>query len=387
MICRLCIFCVLLYLFSSCENHVAGGTSEHENVIKAQRLVPLEDSILVVVLDAHGAPIPFAVVQVAERRNWAAKTEQGESVVRDSAFIADRNGMFLVDSGLCAHVGLIVNAHGKGLGYAPCAQAGSIVKIEVKKPPKFFGKANANQRIAVYGTGFFTRGDKFGNWHLPLPGNLRREDIVLMKDGSWHLLGESFGRIVVENFSDRDSPYTLLHRFNGGSRWWAAFDSDFTNDSTHHLTSHRVFADERHGNALHINLVDASGGKAMVGFNWGMDGNYPDAKRVYRDLSRVDSLFFAAKGEGTVRIQFVCRAENLLKNTVFETKVVLDSFWTDYALPVKDFNAVRGSSLDASYSWDEVNRHCKATVFYAADSADLWLDDIAVHGALLKDIE
>lgn len=386
MIRRFWIFCLFLYVLNSCEGNVAGGTSEHENVIQVQRLVSVGDSVLAIVLDSRGAPIPYAVVQVAERRNWAAKTENGEKVVQDSAFIADKDGMFSVDSGLCAHVGLIV-AHGKGLGYAQCAQAGSILKIEVKKPPKFFGKSKANQVVAVYGTGFFTRSDRAGRWHLPLPGNLKREDIVLLEEGNWHLLEESAGRIIVENFSDADSPFTLLHRFNGGSRWWAAFDSDSLNDSTHHLAAHRVFADKIHGNALHISLKDASGGKAMVGFNWGMDRNYPDLERVYRDLSGVDSLFFTAKGEGIIRVQFVCRAENLLKNTVFETKISLDSSWTDYALPIESFKVASGSTLDASYSWKEVNRHCKATVFYADGPADLWLDDIAIHGALLKDIE
>ncbi len=386
MIRRLWIFCLFLYVFNSCEGNVAGGTSEHENVIQVQRLVSVRDSVLAVVLDSRGSPIPYAVVQVAERRNWAAKTEKGEKIVRDSAFVADKDGIFSVDSGLCAHVGLIV-AHGKGLGYAQCAQAGSILKIEVKKPLNFFGKAQANQIVAAYGTGFFTRSDRSGRWRLPLPENLGRDDIVLLEDGSWHLLEENSGRIVVDNFSDANSSFTRLHRFNGGGRWWAAFDSDSLNDSTHHLAAHRVFADEIHGNALHISLEDVSGGKAMVGFNWGMDGNYPDLERVFRDLSRMDTLFFAAKGAGIIRVQFVCRAENLLKNTVFETKVTLDSSWTDYALPIERFKVASGSTLDASYSWEEVSRHCKATVFYADGPADLWLDDIAIHGALLKDIE
>ena len=320
MIRRLWIFCLFLYVFNSCEGNVAGGTSEHENVIQVQRLVSVRDSVLAVVLDSRGSPIPYAVVQVAERRNWAAKTEKGEKIVRDSAFVADKDGIFSVDSGLCAHVGLIV-AHGKGLGYAQCAQAGSILKIEVKKPLNFFGKAQANQIVAAYGTGFFTRSDRSGRWRLPLPENLGRDDIVLLEDGSWHLLEENSGRIVVDNFSDANSSFTRLHRFNGGGRW------------------------------------------------------------------RMDTLFFAAKGAGIIRVQFVCRAENLLKNTVFETKVTLDSSWTDYALPIERFKVASGSTLDASYSWEEVSRHCKATVFYADGPADLWLDDIAIHGALLKDIE
>ncbi len=386
MIRRLWILCLFLCVFNSCEKNVAGGTSEHENVIQVQRFVPSGNSVVAVVLDSRGDPIPYAVVQTAERRNWAAKTAEGEKIIRDSAFIADKDGMFSVDPGLCAHVGLIVE-HGKGLGYAQCAHAGSILKIKVRKPAKFFGKAKANQIVAAYGTGFFTQSDRSGRWHLSLPRRLGRADIVFWEEGNWHLLEENSGRIVVENFSDANSPFTLLHRYNGGSRWWASFDSDSLNDSTHHLTGHRVFSDEIRGNALHISLDDVSGGKAMVGFNWGMDGNYPDLERVYRDLSNVDSLFFAAKGEGIVRVQFVCRAENMLKNTVFETKVSLDSSWTDYALPIENFQAVRGSTLDASYSWEEVKRHCKATVFYADGPADLWLDDIAIHGALMKDLE
>lgn len=208
-----------------------------------------------------------------------------------------------------------------------------------------------------------------------------------MENGNWHLLNERSGRIVVENFSDASSSFTLLHRFNGGSRWWASFDSDSSGDSTANLAAHRVFADARHGNALHINLVDASGGKAMVGFDWGRERTYPDLERVYRDLSSVDTLFLSARGKGTVRVQFVCRAADLLKNTVFETKIALDSSWTDYALPIESFQVADGSTLDDGFSWEEVNRHCKATVFYADGPADLWLDDIAIHGALLKDIE
>ena len=125
----------------------------------------------------------------------------------------------------------------------------------------------------------------------------------------------------------------------------------------------------------------------MVGFNWGADRTHPDVERIYRDLSRADTLFFAAKGRGTIRVQFICRAEDLLKNTVLETKISLDSAWKDYALPIQEFQTVRGSTLDASHSWDEVSGHCKATAFYAMGSADLWLDDIAIHGVLLKDLE
>ena len=387
MIRRTLILCLSLCLLDSCKENVAGGTSEHENVVQVQRLAPVGDSVLAVVLDSRGLPIPYAVVQAVERRNWAARTENGERVVRDSAFIADKDGLFSVDYARCANVGLQVRVPGKGLGYVPCARVQSVLKIEVGKPQKFFGKATANQWVAVYGTGFFTRSDKRGHWHLPLPGNLRREDIVRMENGNWHLLNERSGRIVVENFSDASSSFTLLHRFNGGSRWWASFDSDSSGDSTANLAAHRVFADARHGNALHINLVDASGGKAMVGFDWGRERTYPDLERVYRDLSSVDTLFLSARGKGTVRVQFVCRAADLLKNTVFETKIALDSSWTDYALPIESFQVADGSTLDDGFSWEEVNRHCKATVFYADGPADLWLDDIAIHGALLKDIE
>ncbi len=387
MIRRLLLLCLSLCLLDSCKENVAGGTSEHENVVQVQRLAPFGDSVLAVVLDSRGRPIPYAVVQVVERKNWAARTENGERVVRDSAFIADKDGLFSVDYGLCADVGLQVSVPGKGLGYAPCAKVRSILKIEVGKPQGVHGRAKANQSVAVYGTGFFAQSDGHGHWRLPLPGNLRRNDIVLMENENWHLLNERSGRIVVENFSNAKSPFTLLHRFNGGSRWWAAFDSDSSGDSTENLAAHRVFADARHGNALHIRLVDASGGKAMVGFDWGRDRTCPDPERVYRDLSNADTLFLAAKGEGTVRVQFVCRAENLLKNTVFETKIALDSSWTDYALPIESFKVVDGSTLDASFSWEEVSGHCKATVFYADGPADLWLDDIAIHGVLLKDIE
>lgn len=389
MIFRAWILSFLAVCLLACGENVAGGTSEHENVIQVRRFAPSGggDRVAAIVLDSEDRPIPYAVVQVAERRNWAEKTAKGEKVVWDSAFIADENGMFHVDAGLCAHVGLAVDAHGKGLGYAPCAQAGSILKIHVKKARRFFGKGKANQVVAVYGTGFFAKSDASGKWKLPLPGSLKRKDVVLWENGDWHLLGETAGRIAVEDFSDGDSPYTLLHRFNGESRWWAAFESDSSNDSTRNLSRHRVFVDERRGNALHIDLTDVSGGKAMVGFNWGADGSHPDVDRIYRNLSGADTLFFAAKGRGTVRVQFVCRADDLLKNSVFETKIALESGWKNYALPIREFQSVSGSTLDASRSWSDVAEHCKATVFYAVGSAELWLDDIAIRGVLLKDLE
>lgn len=389
MIRRIWVLCLSVVCLFACGENVAGGTSEHENVLQVRRFAPpgTGDRVAAIVLDSAGVPIPHAVVQMVERRNWAEKTAHGEKIVRDSAFIADEKGMFYVDSGLCAHVGLVVNAHGKGLGYAPCAQAGSISKIHVERARHFRGKGKANQVVAAYGTGFFAKSDASGKWRLPLPGSLRKSDIVLWENGDWHLFGETDGRISVEDFSDGNSPYTLLHRFNGESRWWAAFESDSLNDSTRNLPRHRVFADEIRGNALHIDLTDVSGGKAMVGFNWGADRTHPDVERIYRDLSRADTLFFAAKGRGTIRVQFICRAEDLLKNTVLETKISLDSAWKDYALPIQEFQTVRGSTLDASHSWDEVSGHCKATAFYAMGSADLWLDDIAIHGVLLKDLE
>lgn len=369
----------------ACMEEVAGGSSEHENVIRAK--LPQTDSVLVVVQDSKGNPLPHVTVRAVDRINWASRTERGENVVMDSAFVSDGEGRFFVGSALCAHVGFFVDVRAGGLGYARCAERDSAVKLEVRKAPDFHGKTKAHARVGVYGSGLFTTSDAHGHWHLPLPGELQKEDVVWMDGGNWKPFGKTPERLLVEDFSDAGSLFTLLHRFNGGSRWWASFGSDSLGDSTANLPLHRIFADREHGLALHVELSDPLGGKAMVGFDWGLDREYPDASRVYRDLSRADTLFFSAKGSGQIRVQFVCRASDLLKNSAFETMVRLDSVWTDYALPVAEFAAAKGSTLVDTFAWEEVNRHCKATVFYADGSADLWLDNIAIGGVLLRDIE
>jgi len=181
-----------------------------------------------------------------------------------------------------------------------------------------------------------------------------------------------------------------LHRFNAGSRWWAAFNEDSVIREFSDLSRKRVLSDSSHRRSLHVLLIpqdSVENSKAMVDFDWGLPIAYPDVNFIFKDLSYADSLYFSAKGSGTLGVQMICRAEDLLQNAVFEMDIHLDSLWQDFAIGMDEFRIVAGDSLDASHSWDEVKTHCKATAFYAKGPVDLWLDDIAIGGVRLRDIE
>lgn len=372
----------------ACDLTTAGGTSEHENVVQALQIPDVRDSVEVVILDSREEPIPFAVVQAVERKNWAAKTEQGLDVIEDSAFVADSVGKFRVEAEHCAEIGLAAKIPEKGLGYKPCS-ADSSVALVVNPARLASGQSSAHRKIAAYGTGFFVRSDDRGNWRLPLPENLDSDKIVVLEHGFWHPAGERPDRLLVEDFEE-DSPFTRLHRFNGGSHWWMAFDSLAAENLEGTLAEHREYVGEDFGHALHIDLIPTKGAtdsKAMIGFNWGRPSSWPDTWEVYRDLSAADTLFFDAKGNGTLRVQFVCRDRELISNAAFETKIRLDSDWKKFRLPISGFVAKSGSELNSALSWKEVNAHCKATVFAADGTVELWLDNIEIGGVRLSDIE
>lgn len=372
----------------ACDLMTAGGTSEHENVVQAQPIPDFGDSVQVIVLDSEGKPLPFAVVQAVERKNWAARTQQNLDVVQDAAFIADSVGTFRVEASRCKEIALSANDLGDNVGYQVCT-ADSTVKLFVKSVRWAFGKTFAHQRVALYGTGFFAESDGGGHWRLPLPEPLQMSDVVVLDRGAWRPVGEHPERLLVEDFEDSLSQFTRLHRFNGGSHWWTAFDS-LVETQTKNLAEHRTWVGESFGRALHIDLIPSDGAenpKAMIGFNWGHDSSWPEPGEIYRNLSAADTLFFDAKGSGTLRVQFVCRAEDLLKNSAFETKISLDSVWQKFRLPIEKFEAKSGSSLDATRTWDEVSEHCKATVFAADGAVELWLDNIEIGGVRLSDIE
>jgi hypothetical protein len=105
-----------------------------------------------------------------------------------------------------------------------------------------------------------------------------------------------------------------------------------------------------------------------------------DSASVWHDLSIIDSIVFLAKGTGSLTFQIKARLRGASATTGWlKAAFVLTPTWSRFVFRPSDFQSVEG------LSWS--NAQARDILWVARDSvADLWLDDIRLHGPRLTDL-
>ncbi len=397
---RLCLLVIAMGVFSlgSCTRtpELSGGSSDHENVLEAT------------VMNNTGSPVKNASVRLVAMRHWAFLLDNEASVVVDTAS-TDLSGTVFLDSMQCVKNNFDMDADGQNVNMS-CADIEDFGIVRLRPSATVYGVTTPNLPIAVYGTTIQTTSDENGIWSLQVPPGDR--NFAVFVSGYWRPAGhisaksldsvefnipENKMRFLVENFESGEN-VTLFHFWNGGGRWWTAFDSIGTEEvhiipdsAATNLMSAREYIDSLDSYVLHVDLIPndlASIPKAMIGFNLGQSASTVDTSLIYKNLSFLDSLRLDMQGYGTIYVQLICQAEDQKYTAVFESPVDLtENVWNSYSLAVNDFKKLEGNLLDNESQWDAVKTKCKSIAFYARDSTDLWIDNIELDGIRLQDIE
>lgn len=105
-----------------------------------------------------------------------------------------------------------------------------------------------------------------------------------------------------------------------------------------------------------------------------------DSGSVWHDLSVVDSIVFQAKGTGSFTLRFKARQRSAPARTGWlSASFVLSPGWTRFVFRPSDFASSEG------LVWSDA--HAREILWVTRDStADLWLDDIRLHGPRLTDL-
>jgi len=105
-----------------------------------------------------------------------------------------------------------------------------------------------------------------------------------------------------------------------------------------------------------------------------------DSGAVWHDLSLVDSIVFLAKGEGVLSLQFKVRQRDAAQRTGWlKASLVLGPTWTRHVFRPSDFTSAEGLTWSGAQA--------REILWVTRDSvADLWLDDIRLHGPRLTDL-
>ncbi len=105
-----------------------------------------------------------------------------------------------------------------------------------------------------------------------------------------------------------------------------------------------------------------------------------DSASVWHDLSLIDSIVFLAKGAGSLTFQIKARPRGAPASTDWlKAAFVLTPNWSRFVLRPTDFSSAEGLSWSSAQARD--------ILWVSRDSvADLWLDDIRLHGPRLTDL-
>lgn len=198
--------------------------------------------------------------------------------------------------------------------------------------------------------------------------------------------------IPYDDFDDGDARTTLGTLI--GSGWWFAItDRDLggrsESDPPSALSDIRTAIgpdDAWKGNSLSIRfLVDRTRPVyyAIVGTVIANDNEW-------LDLSTLDSISFMAKGSGTMRVDFVTRAN--IEPTpdslgYFGSDVALPESWTRVVVRRRDIAALPGSRpVLQGISWAEASHQTRNISFSVKDTATIKIDDIVLHGPTLSEL-
>lgn len=180
--------------------------------------------------------------------------------------------------------------------------------------------------------------------------------------------------VLLEDFESGRST-NRFHSLTGGG-WWFTFWQSFAISSELPEKGHEENA-WNGTRSLHERFtLDTllENPYALVGFNI---GSPPSVDSVFGyDVSGMDSLTFFAKGFGRVWIQFAGYTPEA-KSEIwdFEFDIPSDSAWTRITV-VPD-----GGEL-----WNSIAAEMKTVNFLVKEDAELWLDQIVIHGVSASEI-
>jgi hypothetical protein len=202
---------------------------------------------------------------------------------------------------------------------------------------------------------------------------------------------------VLEDFDQQDDVNNLNALNNGGSWFWFTDEmeggySRFSPAIEAGIKGAIVFEEfsETHPtynkNSLHLTFAI----NTRRNFHYGVIGTYlcdpfdstQDSDNSWFDLSDMTALSFAAKGTGTIYVQFLCQytdTDKILRQFLIETPVELTPAWTIHSVLPSHFSNVvlQGTSLTIPAATALTSVNCVR--FFAKDRVELYLDEISIR--------
>lgn len=354
-----------------------------------------ENGVALRVRDESGKPVARAKVTWVHMGDWMQARSQGAAPHLDSGW-TDQNGDLRIDS---VSGSLVLSVlHDSLVASALVSKGAETAECVLAKPSRVLGRlagesalpdslylAGTRHASAVGNDGFF-QFDAVAPGAYGLVGfdeqgvrlvsraDVSEETADSRESYTWSA-GDS---VLLDDFED-DISANRFHALSG-TGWWYTYSDPGSWFEPVQASDAYVQGDLawQGGRSLRMKmLVQGTPGEkfALCGFDLEntalLDSTSP---AVLHDLTALDSVSFWARGQGTMSLQLVS-AVSVLESV--SAPFVLTEMWTRHVVAVQAFDSER---------WNLMAGRITAVNFIAQESAELWLDQVYLHGLVETDL-
>lgn len=378
---------------------VGCGNSKHQES-KGGVWDETENGVAVLVSDSDGNPVANARVRLVPQQSWAADILADNNPVTDST-VTDENGQALLHTSSWPAYLELESAEGVGRDLIFAADSG--YRATLGEAARLEGSLQASahswpESLRIAGTSYVAKVDENGAFLFP---NLPRGEYTLVhvSTGEIQMMGTTqikeasvirldslrptdTDSVLIDDFEDQISA-NRFHVFTSKGWWYLSSDSLSAIDpSSISDALTRTSQSWEGGQSLHVRFtIDTTfpGKFALCGFDLG-ESQLVNPQSATYDLSGVDSISFWAKGSGTISFQAGTILPSMEVN-LLSVKFTLSPAWTRVVIYPDSF--AHASNL---YTWDDLSLYLNAFNFMSNQDADLWLDQIQLHGISATDL-
>lgn len=380
---------LVLFLVLACSDRTtqAGGGIWDET----------ENSLAIRILDAAGNPVPQARVRLVSTQSWATQFWNGQSPVQDSSLTNSAGQARLMVKNWPVQLEVLQN--GKGLR-SLLQQSDSTWEGQIVPVARLHGSLAAKAQpwpdsLYLLGTSFHAVVDAKGYFifdSLP-PGSYSiasRHAAFLQLWGEVHLQSDSLLQIADLAPQEQDSVLlddfedgTAANRFHAitGAGWWFHYSDSSSRVIPQSVASSSVSNGWMGSRSYQVSfqMGNAENHFALAGFDYG-SSPLGDSQLAQHDLSKLDSLSFWAQGKGIVHVQFVSLLPSPTGKVSQTMSIVLQEHWSRVVIRPQDLPSKNG------YAWSDLAAHQTSLAFMSNDHAELWIDQIQLHGLSIQDL-
>lgn len=354
-----------------------------------------ENGVAVRVRDESGKPVARAKVTWVHMGDWMQARLQGGAPHLESAW-TDQNGHLQIDN---VSGSLVLSVEHDSLVASTLVSKGAeTAECVLAKPSHVLGRLTGERALpeslylagtrhasAVGADGFF-QFDTVAQGAYGLVGfdrqgvrlvsrtDVSEQNVDIRNSYTWNV-GDS---ILLEDFEDK-APANRFHALSGAG-WWYTYSDPGSWFEPAKIADAWVQGDSawQGGRSLRMKMLvqGAPDEKyALCGFDLENSARYDSTSpAVLHDLTALDSVSFWARGQGAMKLQLVSAISVL---TSVSAEFVLTETWTRHVVAVQAFDGER---------WSLLAGRITAVNFLAQESADLWLDQVYLHGVVETDL-